>query len=368
MKRAHAKALIGCIIFVVGLLAILYAASPIRNDLRRGDFERQLSPAVLSKVATKDVDATERYISGTANGKVFLSNLRKPFEVLEIDSMLSQSTIRYIQLIGVDSFRAPHQFRTKIDPPYFYLTNGTMALFRRGLITTLSAEPFIPDTPLSYFETMAPIGNRSLILRSYSKKQKQLELAKRTTYPRPDFAFKYGILEKQVDGLLCVAGDLHYCKALSKVVYLYTYRNEYLVMDTTLNVSHKCKTIDDITKAQLTVTHVESKNTNMANGESSVSNVRSVIDGDQLFVQSNVMSKAEIQSRFLESSAIDVYNIATGTYAYSFYIPNHGKELLRDFAVRRGYLFALYNTKLVEYKLNPHIIKQNNLETHAKLF
>src|SRR5690606_14246049 len=99
------------------------------------------------------------------------------------------------------------------------------------------------------------LGPASFALRSYSMKSKGYELAKEQT-DSPYFAFEYDILEKQIDGLFSVNGMLHYNKELNRVVYLYSYRNQFMVLDTAMRLLYRANTLDTIAHAHIKVAHI----------------------------------------------------------------------------------------------------------------
>ncbi|MCG1037959.1 hypothetical protein KI686_16295, partial [Polaribacter sp. DS7-9] len=69
------------------------------------------------------------------------------------------------------------------------------------------------------------------------------------------------ILEKQIDGLFCTDGMLHYNRKRHQLIYLYYYRNQYILMDTLLNIVHKGNTIDTNRVAKINPVKIQSQST-----------------------------------------------------------------------------------------------------------
>jgi hypothetical protein len=238
-----------------------------------------------------------------------------------------------------------------VDSPYFFLSNGIMPNILFGRIESWTAKPIIKNNK-SYFAEAIPISANTYALRSFSEKKKGYELGILSKVDTPYFHFKYGILEKQLDGLFCVEGKLHFDKTLGKLVYLYSYRNQYIVMDSNLNIEYRGNTIDTFSRARMKVAHIASKNQNVLASPPTRTNGKSCVSDKYLFVQSHLLSKSEDKERFLKSAVIDVYDLITGSYLQSFYINNHLNYKLSDFKVWNNQVVALFDKYMVIYDVD----------------
>jgi hypothetical protein len=188
-------------------------------------------------------------------------------------------------------------------------------------------------------------------LRSFNSKTRQYELAKEKSDP-PFFEFKYGILQKQVDGIFCVEGTLHFNREIGKLVYLYTYRNQFMVMDTNVNLINRYHTIDTFSRARIKVVDIDGGRSRMVTGMPLVVNSKSCVFGGSLFIRSNIMSKNEDERKFRNGAVIDVYDLLTGAYLKSFYLANYRGNNLSHFKIARGHLIAIFGNYLVRYKFS----------------
>jgi hypothetical protein len=190
-------------------------------------------------------------------------------------------------------------------------------------------------------------------------------VAKETT-DTPSFAFKRGLLEKQIDGIFCVEGTLHYSQELKQLIYLYSYRNQYMTMDTDLNLIQRYHTIDTFSHAQIKVAKVESQNYSTLTGIPALINGISCVSGKYLFIRSNLLSKNEDEEKFKAGAVIDVYDLTTGTYSNSFYLADFKAQKLSGFYVFNNQLAAIFGRHLILYDLNgdifstPSVYKKTN--------
>ena len=76
-----------------------------------------------------------------------------------------------------------------------------------------------------------------------------------------------------------------------------------------------------------------------------------IVDGENLFVHSNMMAKNESLERFKSQSVIDVYNIEDGSYRFSFYVEKNDGNQMQDFRANESILVVLFKGLLVTFEL-----------------
>jgi hypothetical protein len=357
MERKHIIIIILGMTLTVSMFVAMYAFSPLNEKLYRASFTRNLIPrGSLLKIATAKIKGSELYISGADDNNIYISSSIQPFRLTILDNNLTNPRVIGFKIPTLDSIRDPGLFKTRIFPPHFYLANGSMGLIMKGDTGKWEAKTFKVDSNTYYFNDVIPINEKSLITQSYSAKHEQSDLAKMTPNDSPHFKFKFGILEKQLDGVICVTGQLHYNKEENKIVYLYSYRNQYTVTDTSLNILYRGNTIDTFRTARLKVENIQNTNTSMVKGGTFVTNIKSCTSGKYLFIHSNILSKDEDEIIFRQSSVIDIYDITKNKYIKSFYIPNHKNNNLADFKVIGKKLLALFDNELVMFELTSKVI------------
>ncbi|RNL87746.1 hypothetical protein ED312_10110 [Sinomicrobium pectinilyticum] len=342
-----------CTIGILSLLAGLYAHSPLANQkIYRGSFERKFVPdntVSLNRVLNLGVNSY--YISGLSNDTIYLSNYTVPQHLLRVDKALKDTQHIRIKITGLDSVVRPRQFRTQVEPPYFYMMHGIAPAILRGKVNHWEARRFMADS--AYYTDAVPIDTTSFALRYYSKSQDSYELALETG-EAPYFQPNYGILEKQGEGYFSVDGMLHFNKALQQVVYLYRYRNEFMVMDKRLNLLHRYHTLDTISRARIASKEIKSENSFTLTSPPAATQRFSTVSGNYLYINSGLLARNEEEEQFKKNVVIDVYELSNGEYKYSFYLPRYKGEGISGFKVFGNRLFAIHDQHLVAYTIESH--------------
>lgn len=351
MERKHLILLTACLLVMSTIIIALYAFSPLGKEIRPASFIRNFpTQPVIEQKAVMDIKYNSYYISGATSDNIYLSNYTALEHLLVTNVALTDSQHVRLKIIGLDSILRPGKFRTVVDSPYFYLTHGLEPCLLRGTIGNWHAARFMPDS--AYFVEAIPISPSSFALRSYSNISKGYELARQIA-DSPHFEFKYDLLEKQIDGLFCVEGKIHYSESLKQLVYLYSYRNQYIVADTNFDLVYRAHTIDTFSRARVKVTNIESENASMLSSPPTNINGLSCVSGKYLFVQSNLLAKNEDKEEFINGVVIDAYDLVNRTYSFSFHLRDHRNKKLSDFKVFKNQLVAIFDQYLVIYEFKP---------------
>ncbi|WP_338356904.1 hypothetical protein [Yeosuana marina] len=343
-----------CIIIGILTVSILYGLSD-KLTHQKNSFYRYFPPhpAVYNKAI--DLKFNSYYFAGVSRDKVYLSNLTAPLHLLEIDPITADTNHYTIKINDKNPLKFSSSARVSILSPYFYISDGITPRILRGTLGQWTAKRIMYDS--AYFNDAKPIGAKSFVLRSISAKTNENILGKEFSV-KPHVFLKDKLLEKQGDGIFSADGILRYNKDLSKIIYLYHYRNEYMVIDTSLNLLHKGHTIDTNTIAKVKIASIESNHTKTISEPPVVINKNSYTYGNYLFVHSGLMAKNERKETFQETSVIDVYNIISDTYEFSIYIYPYRKQKLKRFIITDKYLMGIHNEYLVIYDLNPKWFKE----------
>ncbi|MDO5989538.1 hypothetical protein Q4Q39_19205 [Flavivirga amylovorans] len=221
----------------------------------------------------------------------------------------------------------------------------------------------IMDGP-AYFSKIEPIDSTNFIIKATSNKTKESVLGKINLVDSLKVDLSYELLQKQIDGVFDTDGSLLYNRQLQKLVYTYFYRNQYIVADKNLELKRLGKTIDTISRAQIKVGTIASKNQLKMAAPALLVNKYSATYGSYLFVNSKLIGRYEPIDMWEQASIIDVYNIEENTYEFSFYVYNIGKDKLKTFQVLNDKLIAMIGNHIVIYQLSTY--RFNKLEPALK--
>lgn len=349
MKKSQLIILLGCSISCLLILTALYAFSPISKEVKRSSFERRFANSPpIKEVASMDIDFNSFYIAGASKSEIYLGNITAPFHVLVVTRDLKSSRHDTLS-VKLDSLADPLRFKLSVDSPYFFLSHGTMPELLRGRVGEWKAKRFLPDSA-DYFVEAIPLSPSSFAFRSYSLLQKGYELGKKSS--SEPFQFKNDLLQKQIDGLFCVDGQLQYDRDINKLVYVHYYRNEIIVTDSNLNLLYRTHTIDTFRRAKIRIAKVGDKNESMLSAPPRQINIRSCVSGKYLFVQSNLLAVNEEMEKFLNGSVIDVYDLSDFHYLHSFHINDYMHKKPTDIKIFGNNIFVVFDHYLVLYELD----------------
>jgi hypothetical protein len=172
------------------------------------------------------------------------------------------------------------------------------------------------------------------------------------------FEKEVNISEKNKDAGISTDGMLHYDKTNNGVVYVYYHSNEFLYMDTNLNLLYKGHTIDTLSQSKVKTAELKG-NLITSKTPKRFSNATNAVANGFLYNRSRLVADNESQEEFKQNASIDVYNLATGQYIGSFRIPDTNGEKLYKFRVNGNRLYVLYKKYIASYQLNfPVLIKK----------
>jgi hypothetical protein len=348
MTKKIGVLILACFILSIGVVVVLAAIS---KDMRQqpGSFLREFPPHPALEAEVLDLKYNTYYIAGGTEHHIYLSNYTAPLHMLVANLTLTdtQHVTLKVKEIEQQKFWVA---RVKVDSPYYYLTDGAVPIIYKGNVNDWRAQRYAHDN--AYFQDIVPLGNEVFYIRALSNPGRENILGILSNIS-PHIRMKHGILQKQVDGIFCTDGMMHYNKARNELIYIYRYRNEYTVMDTSLNVLRRLHTIDTTTRAKIEIETIESSGSTTFASPSRSVNRTSSVSNNLLFVNSALLAKNEPQTAHENATVIDVYNLSNGEYQFSFYIYNYGEEKLKQFEVFGGKLFALFDEHIQVWNLDP---------------
>jgi hypothetical protein len=349
MSKKQAIILLVCMASGAIVLILLFQFSPLNNEVPRSSFNRRFAQTkTLAEMRRVDLDVNSYYFAGATDSRLYLGNWTNPFHVMEVE-LISGDTIQ--KSLTVEGGQVPSDykvFRLKVDSPYFYLTHGRLPGILKGSLHSRIAKAAFSNAP--YFVDAIPTNPREFALRCYSNITKAYELAA-LRIDTPHFVMQPDLLEKQIDGIFCEEGTLHYDKSSKHLVYLYSYRNEFFVADTALALLDRFHTIDTFRRAHIKIAHVAAENsTTLASPPVRTNGISSVFQG-KMYVQSVFLAKNEDMLKFTTSAVMDVYDLSTGSYIHSFYVPQLQGRNFEALMVTKDYLAAIYENQLILYQL-----------------
>lgn len=313
-------------------------------------FERKFSSVRPVNKRVLDLDYNSYYLAGTSEDRIYLGNFKVPHFLLETDYFLTDS--QYVQLaIPTDKKLAWKLLKMEIDSPHVYIYERLTPTVFHGMLPEL-------DYKRSHlnglsFSKMVPITPKKVVIRKYDPNERQTELKLTSMNPSTQKPLSH-TLQKQIDGIFCVDGLLTFNKELNQVIYVYFYRNQFLGLDTLMNVLYHGNTIDTVTQADIQYETIASENKHSLKKRKTVNKMVSTF-GDKLYIRSGLKADNESLESYKANAVIDVYSLRNQEYLYSFYIPGFKNEKLYEFVVHDNKLVAIYTQYLVVYDLQAFV-------------
>lgn len=326
----------------------------------KGTFVRSFPPHPAEFTDQLELEYNSYYFAGYKDGIIYLGNYTTPLDVILVDSSLSVITKKRISPEESNfSFRS---IQLRVAPPNFYLLDGTVPCVYGGSIKDWKAKLLLKDEP--YFTLAEPLDSISFAFRSNKGEtgENVLGVFKMTTPPQVKLS--ENLLQKQSkdDGIFDTDGLLLYSSGFSSIIYIYQYRNQFIVANKNGELNYNGNTIDTVSKAQIKVAKLSKGNQIKMSAPPLTVNAHAAAYNNLLFVNSTLRGKYDNEKIWKNSSTIDVYDLKDGSYIMSFYIPQMNNNKLRSFIVTATNIYVLIDTQLVSYKIT------NNLKNEMLKF
>lgn len=339
-------------LFSIGLVALLFILS---EDIihHRNNFVRRFPKHPTTGKKTILLPHAAYYIAGYDKGQIYLGNRAEPLAVTIFDtSLVEKKTIH----INLPKYNFPYTVpRLAVKSPYFYFSDGNVPCIFIG--DTLSWKAELKMYGKAYFSILKPIDNNKAVIRAIDSKTKNNTMGLFTFNNNTALKLNGGLLQKQVDGVFDTDGSLLYNSQLDKIVYTYSYRNEFLIIDSKIGSHTSGHTIDTTSRAQVSVASIKSKNIKTLAKQPKLVNKLTATFGNYLFVNAALIGKYEPEIMWKQASIIDIYNLKENTYAFSFYVYNIEARTMDEFVVLNDRIVSLNGRHLTIEKLKTNYYK-----------
>ncbi|WP_035759930.1 DoxX family protein [Flavobacterium tegetincola] len=332
-------ALISIVSFVV-----LYKIS-LRITQYQNTFIRNF-PMASRKLSEVDLGYNSYYFAGASEGKVYLGNYTAPLEILVLENDgLGKKHFR----ISLDETDLPFKsVQVRVNPPYFYAFDGTVSCLYTGRISDWNGRlQYKGDL---FVDQVVCVDSTRFIFRE--QKAKGSIIGKLDLEKKGAVTYNTTILEKQVDGVFDVDGQLLFDKTSKEGVYIYSYRNQYTGIDTDLNVLYRGQTIDTISQAKIKIATVQNRGQRKMSEPALVVTTSAASYGGLLFAHSGILGRFEPEEMWSVASIVDIYRLSDRSYITSIYVHDMERKKMNSFVVEGNRLYAIAGTKLALYELD----------------
>ena len=334
-----------------GLMVALFLSSEYIMK-KENNFTRRfiMHPIMKRKVFT--LENNNFYFAGADNSRVYLGNRKLPQTMVSIDHTFQKKSDLIIHL---DQKKLRYKsLRLQIKGQYYYLYDGSVPVILRGIIGNADAK--IISLGEAYFSQLAVGDSTDFAIRTQSSTSQEFILGYLQAGTHWPLKLHDDILEKQIDGLFDIDGILLTDERAKKFIYVYYYRNQFIVMNNSLEDLKRLKTIDTVMTAKISVTRMSDGRHKM-NAPPLKVNRNAFAYKNLLFNQSNQKGKYESRADRKNKSVIDIYRTDEQMYIGSFYFEGEDRNVPSDFIVTDDFFYVLRGNELVQYQLTKSMTK-----------
>lgn len=338
------KLVLLCCVFTVGVLVLFFSSEYIIK--KENPFIRRFVPHLVEYENQIDLKHNSYYFAGSDEKTVYLGNNTAPLHALAIDTSLNHKI--EIKILPEKSDFRFRSVQLRVLPPDFYLLDGSVPCIYSGKISDWKAQLKLEGSP--YFTSAEPMSSNSFVFRSNSIESGENILGTLTLDNPSEFRLSGEFLQKQSggDGIFDTDGTLLYNNESLKIIYLYRYRNQFIVADKEMNLVYRGNTIDTVSQAQIKVT--ELNNERIMSAPPLSVNISAATYHNLLFVNSSLRGKHDSKKAWEMSSTIDVYDLEKRIYLFSFYIAGiNGKKMTRMLITSQK-IYVIIDNQLMMYK------------------
>lgn len=337
-------------ILTIMLTAISMVASlawiSLREVNRNNGFTRAFSVTGLVQLNVKEKEKTIVGICGATPYHIYFKTA-DPARLWVTDNLLENG--KYITLNIPNGARVSSAFSTEVDSPFVNVMAGNVPGIIKADIN--GGPPFLSRFPTALFTRAVVISNDTYLFRGFDTTEKLAGqiFIKGNTQTR-ELKRAPRIVDQGLDRAgISTDGYLNYDQQTGLLMFVSFYRNKFFCIDTNLNLIYASHTIDTMTNFQVETGESSNFITNTTPTRE-INDLGRASNG-QLYNLSKLRADNEMTGRFSSNAVIDKYDIRTGKYNGSLYIPYYKREKISDFRIVGDKLLVLYRSYLILYQL-----------------
>ncbi len=334
-----ASNVLSCLFIIALFFSSEYIIKKDNNFTRRF----LIHPVIQDKIY--DLKVNSFYFSGMDDQKIYLGNYTAPLVLSDIEFDLTAFKQNKIKLSDKDyPFR---NLQVRILNKNFYLYDGTVPVIYRGSLNDFRGR--LISRGDAYFNQLVPLDTARFALRTQNRVTRYYTLADLDLHRIPKIKLSEGILQKQIDGVFDSDGFLVKKQNSKELIYAYSYRNEFMLMDDRVHLKDRFRTIDTVTTAQVKVTVLSDGRRKMSAPPVKI-NKACTSNSNLVFISSASKARNESAESGQGVSVVDMYFTDKHEYAGSFYIKNRNGNKISKMTANDHYLFIIMGNELIRYR------------------
>jgi hypothetical protein len=241
------------------------------------------------------------YFVGGDSGNIYLRNWAYRNKLLKVNCHSKDSSS--IKIFGTDTSKFYEGIYVRTSLSNIYLCDGIKPVLISGDLKSGKMDAFHQAV---YFTSSVPLSPTSYILRVVGKNKTNTLIKLFDGKITESY-----MLERQGDGIFSTDGTLIWSADGSRIFYTYYYRNQFLCLDTNLNVLYNGKTIDTVSTANIKVGEIKSANEITLASPPLFVNEQSAANDAYFFVHSALQADNETGNAFRKVSPLIFITLET---------------------------------------------------------
>lgn len=353
-KRKIIGSLLASIVFPAAGLVAGFALSEDMMQ-KRNNFTRRFPHHPAEFIKDYKLSG-QSYIAGSGNGRLYIADKSDPLKVLVLDKNLD--SISTHNITTNEPNRRFKNLRISVKPPYFFVSDGYEAFVFKGKIADWKASIWIDQ--LAYYNTFVAIDSELAAIKAISAAEEENIIGLMRREEMSSVKFNKKLLDKQIDGFFDTDGKLMFNEKNRQLVYVYLYRNQYVLTDLSLKSKIVRKTIDTTSRARITVTYVDRIKAKKISSPMRVVNKTAATFDDFVYINSKLIGQFEPKDTWDFASIIDVYNIQNGNYLFSFYLYDKEDKKLSEFIIDVNRIYTIAGNTVSAYQIDSTACTKTN--------
>lgn len=330
---------------------------------KENNFTRRFMMHPILKDLKIDLGSSNYYFAGFDKDHIFLGNRKYPQKITIYSRDLKDKDSLIIEL---DQMKYPFRnLQLSVKSPFYFLADGSIPIIYRGKLGNPSARTISYQD--AFFNKAIPLDSSNFVVRTQSRKDNSLLIAGLNLDEKTSILQLHpAILQKQFDGVFDLDGYFAKDNNSEKTVYVYNYRNQFVVLNKNLAVIARNKTIDT-TNGSKTQYKALSNGSYKLSSPSQKTNGLASMYKNLVLIQSNLRGKHESTDSWRVADIIDVYDYEKSSYEGSIYLEKENNQSIRDLIFTNDALFSLAGSYLIKYKITRTLdkhIKKGEAENH----
>lgn len=335
------------ILFVTILLTALFLTAHMPNKHENG-FTRYLLNDKVKLLNKKYIEVPLTHISGISSEHIFFGTTN-PQGIIMLSKDLAD-----IDTLVFNTRQSPNimsSYFIRVDSPKVKLYANNLGAVLYGELNKRRIDTLRLGVRL--FTRAIQVSPSDFVVRTFNDSNTK-QVFKRINSLTRQTTKEAAIIEEQSDLGFSTDGQLLFDSISKCLLYVQYFQNRFYCVDTNLNLLYKGRTIDtnfsNSTQTKIIQTSEMEGNITPTKARILV-NKSSYLNNKFLFIISALKADNEKLSNFNKQTVIDIYEIKSGKYIGSFYIPKIDNKPVKFICISNNLLVALYDGIVGTFKM-----------------